>query len=211
MFHLTETGTMTDHTDLRAWAADAGLDEAVLRDPRLPAHPDRPLTMSQLAAELCDAEGLTDPEQRRKRAATVQRWPSRVSGFPAPEIRTPPTRGGSGRAPAVYSAAKVYEKIPRGRQTDEALLERLASQSEPLSLSAIATALGLHHETVYAARDASLQRLAQGADPEREIPDPVSGEHHDYGALYASAPFVRFWRDRPGQGRRTSRTKTPRE
>ncbi|MGW8526992.1 hypothetical protein [Nocardiopsis sp. NPDC055824] len=201
---------MTDQPDraaLLAWAADAGLDDSVLEDERLPAHPDRPLTMTQLADELCDTEGLTDPEERAKRRATVQRWRSRIKGFPAPAIPDPPTRVGSGRASAVFSAAKVYAAIPRGRQTDEALLDRLATQGEPMPLSAIATALGLHHDTVNTARDDSLERLAQGADPEKEIPAPVAGEHHGYGALYDPAAFAHFWRNRPGQGRKTGRAK----
>ncbi|OOC52458.1 MULTISPECIES: hypothetical protein [Nocardiopsis] len=112
----------------------------------------------------------------------------------------------------MFSAAKDYAAILRGRQTDEALLNRRATQSEPMPLFGIATALGLHHETVQAARNASLDRLAQGADPKCEIPDPVTGEHHGYGALYDPKAFAHFWRSRPGQRRKTGRTKkTPKE
>lgn len=186
-----------------AWAATVGIAAAAVDDPRMPDLDDTPITFREWAALWCRAQGVTDPAEIRRRWTTMQRWPQRRPAFPAPLIPDPP-RARRGNPPVIFSQAALDEwaldHAPRTYRTDAELIERLESLTEPLTLAEIARVLSLHRSTLTRARDASLQRIAQGQAGEVEVPDPKAGAHGDHGAAYPPKAWARFWVSRPGQG-----------
>lgn len=189
--------------DRIAWAATVGIVPAIVDDPNMPGPSDTPITLREWAASWCRAQGITDPAEIQRRWTTMQRWPQRRSRFPEPLIDYARSAG-RGKAPHVYSLRQLdewaIEHAPRAHRTDEDLLQRLESMTEPLTLTEIARVLNLYPSTLTRARDASLHRIAQGRAGEVEVPEPCSGEHGDYGATYAPGAWARFWQSRPGQG-----------
>lgn len=186
-----------------AWAPTVGIAAAVVDDPRMPGPDDTPITFREWAALWCRAQGVTDPAEIRRRWTTMQRWPQRRPAFPPPLIPDPP-RARRGNPPAIFSQRQLdewaVEYAPRTHRTDAALIERLESLTEPLTLAEAARVLNLYPSTLTRARDASLRRIAQGEAREVEVPAPTSGTHGDYGATYDPRAWAHFWVHRPGQG-----------
>lgn len=187
-----------------AWAATVGIAAAVVDDPRMPGPDDTPTTFKEWAALWCRSQGITDPAEIQRRWTTMQRWPQRRPAFPAPLIPDPPRARRRGNPPAIFSQRALdewaVEYAPRAHRTEEALIERLRSMTQPLTLAETARVLGLHRATLTRARDASLQRIAQKEAGEVEVPEPAAGAHGDHGATYHPREWARFWVHRPGQG-----------
>jgi len=185
------------------WARSVGIDPLVVHDPRMPDLEDTPTTYREWAKLWCRARGITDPDQIDRRWITMQRWPQRRKAFPEPLIPNPP-RARRGNPPAIFSQRQLdewaVEHAPRTHRTDVDLIERLDSLTEPMTLSAIARVLNLYPSTLTRARDASLQRIAQGEAREVEVPKPTAGAHGDYEVTYHPREWARFWVHRPGQG-----------
>lgn len=191
---------------LRRWALNREIAEQVVDDPRMPHDP---MTLPDLAYQVClEEDGTADETAVRARMKAIQVWAAE-DDFPPPAIPNPP-RIGRGARPDIYSKAEVFtwrSSLPSGhRRSHDPLPLGLVDPNKLYTLGGFARTIGVDNKSVTQARDASLERIRQGTGREKdgdsiEIPDPEEGEHGQRGVKYRGEALVRWWNHRPGKGR----------
>lgn len=190
------------------WCRSVGIAPEAVRNPAFP--PD-PITWEQWGQRRCDAEGITDLDQRKSRMVTIRQWRDRRDQ-PPPVAMVNPPRLRRGEAPAVYSQAEVdawaSEHAPQPEDSSTRVQE-LEAITTPQRLPDIARVLGLTPRVLRQERDLSLKRIGQGRPRSVEFPAPAHGHHGERDATYRPSEIADYWRARPGRGRRTGPNATP--